>query len=494
MRTLEIILILALLLNILTLLPKSKRILSTNLLSLVLLFIVLLLHLFLEGFRMHMTPAYLLSLLLLVRTAVTYSFLKLKSQHVRPSRLMLVLYFSILFGSIVPPIFFPAIDLPETTGQFAVGTKYILLTDTSRVELFELSGEVKRNIPIQVFYPVNNNYSGDRVPYFENASEVSRLWTEANGFNSLPFLWNHLGQVKTNSIFEAPIAKNDDSYPVIIFGHGYWQFNGFNTIICEELASHGYVVLSLTHEYETGLAVYPNGDLISFSMGNEEFQRRAEEHRTNNLGVILKEIHETEDSTQHPALWQRFYDMMPLNMLSNNTWVDDILFVIDNLHYLSANYFEGQLDTNSIGTTGFSFGGAVAGLATLRDERIGACVSLDGFQYGHLESRNFECPMMFMLSEGHGGQEEYFVDRAEAPAYSLEIKGTLHTNFNDIAFLAEYPGKIMGNLGPINGAHGLAIIKELTVFFFDQYLKEETTGFLNPIDNYPEVILRASKR
>ncbi|MBU1099439.1 MAG: hypothetical protein KKA84_03465 [Bacteroidetes bacterium] len=99
---------------------------------------------------------------------------------------------------------------------------------------------------------------------------------------------------------------------------------------------------------------------------------------------------------------------------------------------------------------------------------------------------------MFLLSEGHGGQEEYFVDRAEAPAYSLEIKGTRHTNFNDVAYLAEYPGKIMGTLGAIDGERGLTIIKDLTRAFFDKYIRGVNTGFDYLKQNNREVILRKS--
>lgn len=143
MRILEIILTAALFFNILTLLSKSKKGFSVNFISLVLVAVVVILHLIVEGFRWQMIPTYMLAFLLLIRRVVSYSFLKLKTAYDRPSRLMLILYFLIMFGSLVAHILFPAIDLPETTEPYGVGTKYILQTDTLRAErsLINILGE-----------------------------------------------------------------------------------------------------------------------------------------------------------------------------------------------------------------------------------------------------------------------------------------------------------------------------------------------------------------
>ena len=54
-------------------------------------------------------------------------------------------------------------------------------------------------------------------------------------------------KVKSNSFSNAKVDSENGPYPLIIFSHGLSGYRTQNTVIMEELASHGYVVIQPTH-------------------------------------------------------------------------------------------------------------------------------------------------------------------------------------------------------------------------------------------------------
>jgi len=115
-----------------------------------------------------------------------------------------------------------------------------------------------------------------------------------------------------------------------------------STTLCEELASHGLVAVSIDHAYG-GLAVLADGRVLSSSAdpaleeGEEGFARRTSE------------------------------------------WAADLTFVLDRLAKLPKSVpVARRLELQRVGAAGHSMGGAAAVLAACRDARIVACVDMDG--------------------------------------------------------------------------------------------------------------------
>ncbi len=61
----------------------------------------------------------------------------------------------------------------------------------------------------------------------------------------------------------APLTDAAANRPVVIYSHGYTSFLGQNTALMEELASHGYIVYSAQHTYDSSPVVFPNGDVAA---------------------------------------------------------------------------------------------------------------------------------------------------------------------------------------------------------------------------------------
>ena len=494
MRILECIVILFAVINVfLLLMNKSKSRFGLSLAS-ILIFSIFVQIVF-EGYRWQLLPVILLSVFIFLFSLIGAQKNIGKSQK-RLHLIWKVLVVFLVIGSILLPVIIPVFKLPVPTGRYQVGTQYLVFVDSTRMETYLPDEDLFREVPVQIYYPAVPEDSNQPESYWADAKEWGRIWMKAYGFGRFPFFWNHLKYVKTYAYPEAPFPASDERYPVILFSHGLWQFSKFNTSLLTELASHGYVVVSISHNHDSPLSVYPDGVVKVFSRNNPEFRKGVEEY--NNLysaGAIFKKISETDDEDGIISLYREFYELVPYTKKSIAIWVEDTKFCIDQLAQLNTNFFSNRLDLNRIGVTGFSCGGCVAGLMALQDERITAGVNLDGWQYGHTIGKNLTCPFMFINSEGHEWHTEFFFERAEHVIYDITIKGTRHANFNDMALALPVPGKLIGRLGKINSRYGKRLICRSVSSFFNHYLKGEKSNFLtDSLQTLSEVEMKIKTR
>ena len=68
--------------------------------------------------------------------------------------------------------------------------------------------------------------------------------------------------MKTWSLVDAP-PRTGAPLPVLLFSHGYTAHPSAYTALLEDLASHGYVVLSVVHPYEAMAAALADGRVVT---------------------------------------------------------------------------------------------------------------------------------------------------------------------------------------------------------------------------------------
>ncbi len=71
-------------------------------------------------------------------------------------------------------------------------------------------------------------------------------------------------KVKNPSILKGDYYENvtytkNKKFPLIIYSHGYNAYVEYNTFLCCQLASNGYIVASVGHAYEAVENEYENG-------------------------------------------------------------------------------------------------------------------------------------------------------------------------------------------------------------------------------------------
>jgi Platelet-activating factor acetylhydrolase, isoform II len=137
--------------------------------------------------------------------------------------------------------------IPAPTGQHRVGRLALDLTDERRRDPYA-KRETRRRLGVWVWYPANPGRAAKPGAY-------------------LPGWWGVLGpvwgfwpsRVRVSTVPDAPVDATRAPYPVLVFSPS-GNPPHFYSALLEELASHGYVVVGISHTYETiPISVLPGG-------------------------------------------------------------------------------------------------------------------------------------------------------------------------------------------------------------------------------------------
>ncbi|HEU4962243.1 MAG TPA: alpha/beta fold hydrolase [Bacilli bacterium] len=362
--------------------------------------------------------------------------------------------------------------LPKVTGAFQVGTTNFDWVDVSRKDSLTSDPKDNRELMVQVWYPIDNGNGKAKETYIP--SPVNGIESLAHQFG-MGDQFAEINKIDTDTYKDAALSNQRNQYPVVLFSHGLGRARWEYQSITRELASHGYIVVSVDH--------------TDFNLGTE-FKD----------GRFVPIAHLVPDFTK-------------MDEYINQIWVKDLQFVIRQLvkvnQHDEAHNFKGKLDLSKIAAVGHSFGGAAAARALQLEPKIKAAIDLDGSLVGLTgKSGKMEKPFAFIKTEDHAGDlngvNEYptppgmdpkvIQDQMEAyriryeqaiqgdDAYDITIAGTRHKDhphndhmsFTDHPLLKQYYGDaspFVADLpGAVNPADFYQITNNIILSFLDKYL------------------------
>ena len=325
----------------------------------------------------------------------------------------------------------------ETTGEYEFAEAQAILIDDSRIETFEDDGSY-REVPVHFYFPKN-------IDDFK-----------------------------------------EDSLPLVIFSHGAFGYYQSNSSTYMELASHGYVVVSLDHPYHSFFTKDSSGKTVTV---DPEFFNTA-------LNVGSSDVPESE-----------IYDI-------TSKWMDlriaDMNFVIDELkeagnsEALSDAWFYDEKDKgiiesvieatdfDKIGLMGHSLGGATAVTVGRRDD-ISAVIDIDGTMLGEetgvengvvtINDEPYVTPLLAIDNEEHHLSEIEAVQNSYAYAnnvvlqnatcgYETYFKNAGHMNFTDLPLISPFLADMLGT-GSVDAGECIDTMNGIILRFYDCYLKNE---------------------
>jgi hypothetical protein len=392
--------------------------------------------------------------------------------------------------------------LPRPSGSFAVGRIGFDWTDRSRKEVLSKDADAKRELMVYVWYPTEKGGKiGNPAPYLPGAASINKLSDRAlSGADGK--LWPAIlsGELASGAVEGAAPAKNPARFPVLMFSHGLGSPVFHYTAFIEELVSHGYVVASIQHTYEVNVVAFPDGRTVPLSKLSWSI-----------YGPQPPGISE-EEASKKAIAWEKERD---------NVWAADISFALDQLTMLDrdrGSVFFGKLDLAHVGAVGHSIGGRAVGRACQLDRRISACVNEDGApdegavlnypgaappnQPFLLEEIFVAPPTDKELADAHESRQHFdqSIDQHDADIdkqlrhsqdgdYRVTIKApdSDHNSFTDVPLMesADDPKAEAAAL------HSLSLTVDVTLAFFDKYLRNEKGSLLDKLrDLGPEITVK----
>jgi len=457
------------------------------------------LQLWIEGYRWQLLPAYLLTAAFALTALVQLRSATRQAPRQTPAGhawVRIVVACAALIWLIVGaalPVLFPQFELPRPSGPYAVGLIDIFLVDASRPEPFTSDPDDHREVSARIWYPAQVPAAAQPVRYGEHAREIGRILTRGTAVP--PFVFDSQVLIESHSYRDASLAPGKERFPVLVFSHGYWAGVSQSTVLMEELASHGYVTVSVAHAFETPFFITRNGGIRAFDPRNEEFRLRGAE-RARALG-LQQQIVGTHDRRKLKELFRKIADARPKMVESLQLWSEDIRFVFDELERLDRGEgrFGARLDTERIGVLGHSFGGATAHQVCVTDARCKAGVNLDGVRFGDVRDGALTRPFMFVHHDNPHATNKtpnrVYFDSSEQPAYLVLVRGTRHLSFSDLSLYGRGSlMRLLGVVGSIDGKRCLRIQNDYVRAFFDKHLEGRDNGLLSgPSADYPEVTI-----
>ncbi|MFD0278492.1 alpha/beta hydrolase family protein [Kitasatospora sp. NPDC127111] len=378
--------------------------------------------------------------------------------------------------------------LPQPTGPYAVGTTALRLTDPGRPDPWK-PGRV-RELMVSFWYPATRPaHGGERARYMEpRAGEHFGGPDGAGVFNyrTEPGRTDWSG-VRTHARRDAPALPGAGPRPVVLYSAGLGDPRTWGTGLAEDLASRGYVVVTVDHPYDASEVVFPDGtraDSVLPGMAGPGLD----------VGALLRKVMRTR--------------------------VDDTRLVLDELAALRTDgrlpaALAASLDLDRIGMAGHSAGGFTAAQTMHDDPRIKAGVNLDGQL--HFPGPNGR-DGVFLSSVAQDGLDRPFLlmgtgsedsgDYHHQPGWDafwqhtrgwkadLTLTGSRHASYTDAEALlpqlarqgAISPEAVRDELGEIGPDRAVLATRAYVASFFDRWLRGHDDHLLDgPSPRFPEM-------
>jgi predicted dienelactone hydrolase len=384
----------------------------------------------------------------------------------------------------------PVFDMPEPSGPYPVGTTAQHFVDYNRPDNCSSHSGAHRQIPVRIWYPAEKSRLTN-LPYLEPAEAEALALT----YDLPSFFFNHLPLIETHSTPRSPVAEG--MFPLVLYSPSGYVSQA--TAMCEDLASHGYVVAAINHAYWNAYAQDSDGTIIALDRNNACYREMWQEELSEKTERLKDQITRAEDYDHMRQLHRKLNLAMPAEVKDIREWALDVSFVIDRFAQglNGAIQLRNVLDLERIGVIGFSKGGAAAGQSAIHDRRIGAGINLDGFMFGDVVDTDIPCPFMFVHSEPFLPKayiNDGFFESALDDAVLAKIRGTRHANFSDLSLFGPLITS-SEHFGPIPGRRLMKLQNMLVRTFYDGQLKGSGIDeSLIHLDSIPEIELRSKAR
>jgi dienelactone hydrolase len=361
-----------------------------------------------------------------------------------------------------------SLPLPRPSGPFPVGTASLRLVDT--VALSSRSRLV-RPIAVWAWYPAVAGTGSGPAPYIREPALLDSMI--ANKYLDEPEVemrgWKSV-RLAAELAAKPAMPPGRAGWPVVVFSHGLGVSSMHYVSLMQELASRGYVVLSVDHA-NGGFALAPDGSLLLPGRDSLRVRRRADS---------------LDDSVDSTLAWLV------------KIWAREGTLAIRRTRNLAVRGradWRLRPDTTRVAMIGHSLGGAAA-LQACRDQAmIKACADMDGQPFGDVESFGVGKPFLVLLSQparnpvppkdsaearhrkefARMGRERdsmwtaIMARHPNVPSFVVSIEGTGHLTFSDAPF--QLPAQLKDVGATLSPGDMYSLVSSYLLDFLDHFLQ-----------------------
>ncbi|MDI6103783.1 hydrolase [Actinoplanes sp. NEAU-A12] len=356
--------------------------------------------------------------------------------------------------------------LPAPTGPARLGTVALHLVDTTRTDPW-VPAHPAREIMIQIWYPARHTHGHPAAPWLSPGAVPH--FTEVFGLPA-----DRVRATLTHARQSPPLDRKAGGHPVVLYSPGLGGDRGTSTALVEELAGHGYIVVTIDHTHDASEVEFPDGRIA--------------------VSTIPPDLDDTVIA-QAAAVREA-----------------DTRFVLDQLAALDAGRnpdaggrrlphgLRGAFDLHRIGMFGHSLGGSTAAAAMRHDRRLKAGVNLDGTLVGAAAVAGCDRPFLLLSSDRGPGADDptwnTFWTGHRGWKRQLTLAGSTHASFNDGEVLYPQAAEALGltpeqlaeMLGTLDPSRAVTLQRTYLRAFFDQHLRHGDSRLLRgPHPRHPEI-------
>jgi dienelactone hydrolase len=260
-------------------------------------------------------------------------------------------------GGASPPPPRARLTLPAPTGPYPVGTVDLHLIDRARPNPWAAAPPY-RELMVSVWYPARDVGRYPVAPQMRPGAAAHFGSADGDGMVGASLYGIPPGSVDfaatpTSGHRGAPAAPHRRPFPVVLYSPGAGDPRTWETTAVQDLASRGFVVVTIDHTYDASEVEFPGGRVVA-SRWPQWFQ-------------------DAQAGNDFPGLAAKVFDVR----IADTGFVLDQLTARNRERRLPAG-LGGALDLDDVGMFGVSAGGLIALQTMAGDRRIRAAVDLGG--------------------------------------------------------------------------------------------------------------------
>jgi len=349
--------------------------------------------------------------------------------------------------------------LPTPSGQHVIGYDRLAIEKDNKW------------VDIQVFYPASQA-KGEQPQ--ATPIDLAEEFGKAFGTPTIAMQDDRLLPIYS----KAPTASG--MHPVLIFNHGHGMFGTQNSHQVIELASQGYIVISLNHP---GHSLLSKNGAQTVTRGTDIADYTEDEVQT----LLLRQQRGNDELRATKSLrdWKTAMSLIQDEAFANivdqfPVWIENNKLVMDSLPALQSGKLKsaisGAMDLSKIGYFGHSFGGAVSTHMAMNDARVKAAFNMDGPVFTWSIQDNPTAAFCFAYGDDNnqaGVQTDFsWANQQVAIATNgceRTFLGASHMNFSDLNEIKIM--KWLGQLGSIDNTKMRENLNQSLLQFFNLHLR-----------------------